>query len=306
MKTIMVWPTGLLLAACAGAAAAPVVPAAATSTSPSSSAAPSAMPQHSLAKGSESELSLAPPAGPEPASPGGTRGVTLAPSAADGPSAVPSPTAAPSLSTYFAAREASGAMHPLVSGDTLRSGDHFWLELSAYEPLYVYVLYVAADRSASVLYPSAGDLVLTPGHVQRLPESQDFELDQHTGLEHLIVVASRQVLSRSASSLSAIVERVRTTHRFATTPKNSQTKAAATGGAARAAPARPAATEKSVSADRAVAAVPYTGPTTTLEPDYSPVNTRGIVLSGSPRGRVDVVPDSAGVIALPLLIEHRP
>jgi len=55
-----------------------------------------------------------------------------------------------------------------------------------------------------------------------------------------------------------------------------------------------------------VSAQAYTGPTNTLEPGYAGVNTRGIVLSGSPRGHIDVLPDAEGVIAIPLLIQHAP
>jgi len=275
-----------LLGACAGEAPPPVAP---TSSAPSSLPAPSAPP-----------LDSAPPPAfatpPGEAATSGTRGVTLAPSS--GAAALPG--VAPSFSTYCAARDASGAVRPVVSGDTLRSGDHFWLELTAHEPLYVYAVYVAADGSASVLYPSSGDLLLAPGRVQRLPETQDFELDRHTGLERLIVVAARDVLGRSASSLAELVNRVRTTHRWSGRPQSAPAKTAAPV-AARATLPRPAPAPRAVPATQV-----YNGPTTPLESGYAGVDTRGIVLSGSPRGHVDVVPDADGVIAIPLLIEHVP
>ncbi|HEY3665523.1 MAG TPA: DUF4384 domain-containing protein, partial [Polyangiaceae bacterium] len=245
----------------------------------------------------------------------GTRGVMLGASSTNSAGVAARSDVAPSFSTFCQARDASGATRPIVSGDTLHSGDHFWLDLGAHEPLYVYVIYVAADGAASVLYPSAGDLLLTPEHPQRLPETQDFVLDTTTGLERLIVVASRDVLAHSASSLAELVSRVRATHRWPGDVKEAKTKDAAPRARAEPRRAPTASKPRSVSAapapsnastPTAGSAEPYTGPTNTLEPRYAGIDTRGIVLSGSPRGHVDVVPDSEGVIALPLLIEHVP
>jgi hypothetical protein len=282
----------LILVACGREGLPAVTP---TSSGPRS---PTESTQRSLAPSLATAPSPSTRPGAELSAPG-TRGVVLGASNAESASAGPRSAGAPSFSTYCAARDASGTIRPVVSGDTLRSGDHFWLELAAHEPLYVYVVYVAAGGSANVLYPSTGDLLLAPGHVQRLPEAQDFELDQQPGLERLIVVASRDVLGRSASSLAELVNRVRTTHRLPGEVKASRPKSAAR-------VATGAALPSVAPAQRAASPEPYQGPTTTLEPAYAGVNTRGIVLSGSPRGRIDVVPDSDGVIAIPLLIEHAP
>ncbi|HYQ43759.1 MAG TPA: DUF4384 domain-containing protein [Polyangiaceae bacterium] len=286
---------GLTLFACSGAPSPPaasLAPATPT-TAPASdarSASSASAPSSASVLQPESSTSS-----PSEASAPGTRGVTLGASAEGSSNASQRSGLAPGLSTNWTARDAQGATRPLVSGDTLRSGDHFWLELSAHEPLYVYVVYVSADGAASVLYPSQGDLLLGAGNTQRLPETQDFELDQRPGVERVLVVASRDVLVRSASTLADLVKRVRATHRFSGTTKEAGAKAAS-----RATAPPP----KAAPPPSAVAPQLYTGPTNTLEPSYAGVDTRGIVLSGSPRGRVDVVPDSDGVIAIPLLIEH--
>jgi len=265
-------------------------PAIAATTTPSPSASSADPP--SLSTPADSQSSRADSAVSD------TRGVTLAASAGEASNGSPRSATAPALSTNWTARSVNGANRPLVSGDTLRSGDHFWLELSAHEALYVYVIYVSADGAASVLYPSKGDLLLASGNTQRLPETQDFELDQHAGLERVLVVASRDVLSRSASSLAQLVSRVRATHRFPAATNGAQGKVASR------AIAPPPAAAKAAPAQGAGAPQIYTGPTNTLEPSYASVDTRGIVLSGSPPGRIDVAPDSDGVIAIPLLIEH--
>src|SRR5262245_40841915 len=45
------------------------------------------------------------------------------------------------LTTYFEAVRTDGRRHPLVSGESLKSGDRFSMQLSVREPLYLYVLY---------------------------------------------------------------------------------------------------------------------------------------------------------------------
>jgi len=288
-----------IFSACGAATAPPAAPVESRVSSAPTAATATTM-ALAVSSAADAPAVSAPPQSPssqaEPST-SGTRGITFAASAGETPTGGARSAAAPALSTNWTARDVNGATRPLVSGDTLRSGDHFWLELSAHEALYVYVIYVSADGSASVLYPSKGDLLLASGSARRLPETQDFELDQHAGLERVLVVASRDVLSRSAGSLAELVNRVRTTHRFPAATKDPQVKAAS-----RATTPAPAA--KTASAQGAAAPQPYTGPTNTLEPAYASIDTRGIVLSGSPRGRIDVVPDSDGVIAIPLLIEH--
>ena len=268
------------LSACGASTPAPAAPPLAPSARPlalapaPTSAAPPAVERAANEPAPRSEASAGP----------GTRGVGLAPSV--------SSASAPRFSTSFVASSAGGAARPLVSGDRLRSGDHFWLELSAQEQLYVYVVYVSANGSASVLYPSAGDLALAAGRTQRLPESQDFLLDSATGWERLLVVASREPLARSKSSLAEIVTQVRATHRWpGPAPASSSTRA-------RAATRVPAVARDH---DGAASGAPSPDP----EPSLATSDTRGIVLGDSPPGRVDALPDSDGVIAIPLLIDHQ-
>lgn len=230
---------------------------------------------------------------------------TSKPPLVDTAPAIPSAPAAglPSLSTFFEARGGDGAKRPLVSGDSLRSGDHFWVELVAREKLFVWVLYASPDGSAQVIYPTSGEVALTPGRTQRVPETQDFELDHSVGWERLLIVASRERLSGSTSQLAKLVEQVRATHRWPSeepaAPEREPEK-------------KPASAAKPARASRSAASSgnAYGGPTPILEPRLASADTRGLTrgikLVDSQAGRLDFEPDAEGVIAIPLLLKHEP
>lgn len=217
--------------------------------------------------------------------------------------------AQPSLSTFFVARTADGKTRPLVSGDTLHSGNHFWIELVAHESLIVWVVYASPDGSAAVIYPTSGEVSLTPGRTQRVPETQDFELDETVGWERLLIVASRKRLDSSAKQLAQLVEQVRATHRWpvdATTPQTEATS-----------DQKPHSRKSHDSSTGAVGrpqpkpnGAVYAGPTPVVEPRIASADTRGLTrglkLANSQAGRVDFQPDADGVIAIPLLLKHEP
>jgi hypothetical protein len=211
------------------------------------------------------------------------------------------------LRAYFEAQQSDGSRRPLADGDTLRSRDHFWFELSAQEPMYVYVVYVAADGAASVLYPDSGDVVLKPGYTERLPKSLDFVLDDVTGWERVLIIASRAPLSQADSSFARLVDRVRSSR---TWPEDD----AATGEASRPKPAdsvpkKPRTPPASQPKSPAPAKV-YEGPTPVLETRLASADrrglTRGIHLGGQKPGHVAAVPDEHGIVTIPLFIRHAP
>jgi hypothetical protein len=190
-----------------------------------------------------------------------------------------------------------------VSGDSLRGGDHFWVELVAREKLFVWVLYAGADGSAAVIYPTSGEVALTPGRTQRVPEAQDFELDQTPGWERLLIVASRKRLDGSMSQLAKLVEQVRATHSWPSeAPAVPEAKAEK----------KPSLAAKSARASKSPTSSgnAYSGPTPILEPRVASADTRGLTrgirLADSEAGRLDFEPDVDGIIAIPLLLKHEP
>jgi hypothetical protein len=263
--------------------------------------APSAEVTHGAPLLAPASVTASDPAAPSASSSG-------APAPSVGTSAAPT-TTKPSLIASFEARGRNGDPRPLVSGDTLHHRDHFWLELSTRERLYLYVLYAGADGTATVLYPASGDAILEPYRTQRLPETQDFELDETSGWERILVVASRAPLQQSAAQLGRVVAEVRSTHQFpdelAPPPEPAPTT---TGKSTRPRAEQPAPARAASAAPGS--ARPYTGPTPTLEPVLASADTRGLTrgvrLASTQPGRVEAAPDADGVIAIPLFIRHVP
>lgn len=93
-----------------------------------------------------------------------------------------------------------GRLRGLAVDGTLYSGDRFLLQVDTPIPAYVYALR-PTQRGEERLYPPkhvAGTLV-KPGIPLYIPgPGQFFELDQHTGREKLVVVASCERLEDAA------------------------------------------------------------------------------------------------------------
>jgi hypothetical protein len=203
-----------------------------------------------------------------------------------------------------------GKRRPLVSGDTLHNGDHFWIELVAQEKLFVWVLYASPDGSAEVIYPPSGDVTLTPGRAQRVPETQDFELDEKVGWERLLIVASRARLDGSATQLAKLVEHVRSTHLWPSDSPSAPAPQARAEAKASAAAGKKSPQRETSRPSPHSSANAYDGPTPILEPRVASADTRGLTrgikLVESKAGRLDYQPDADGVIAIPLLLKHEP
>jgi len=102
------------------------------------------------------------------------------------------------------------ATHPLAPGDTLHSGDRVELFLDVDAPAWVYVMQAFPDGSSAVLFPPAGELQLQPGASTRIPPvGQWFQLDEVTGVENIVVVASRRPLAEVAGDAHKIVMETR-------------------------------------------------------------------------------------------------
>lgn len=180
----------------------------------------------------------------------------------------------PALTTFVQARTAEGRVLPVVNGSVLSSGDQFWLDLSVNEPMYVFVLYVATDASASLLYPPDASVPLVPAVPTRVPrdETTSFELDDQPGWERLLIVASREPLENSGADFARVVGSVRATN---TWPE---------GLLALAPPeASPPGSSASTHDERRA--------------------TRGLHLTQRP-GLIESYPDAQGLLAIPLFIRH--
>lgn len=82
----------------------------------------------------------------------------------------------------------------LKEGDTLTSADGYFLELATARKLYVYVGQIDASGSLYALFPnpafSAAGNPLEPGALVRVPGQENFHLDDTTGTETIMALAS--------------------------------------------------------------------------------------------------------------------
>ena len=126
------------------------------------------------------------------------------------PAAAPDDSASISFSVSMKTAGSDGVARVLYSGESLRTGDEFWLDVRVFEPLHVYVLLLSPNGAAAVLYPDESDVVIGPGSARRVPREQDtfFKLDDKTGEERLLVVGSRGPLSKNEPELEQLVRRI--------------------------------------------------------------------------------------------------
>ena len=196
------------------------------------------------------------------------------------------------LTTYVEAQHRDGRRSPFVSGQALHSGERFWMHVSAQERLYVYVIFAAADGSATVVYPERGDVALEPSQTLRVPATQDFELDGTTGTETILLVASRQPLGGSTGPFEAAMREVRANGHWPEAQLALRPNKSA-----------------SVTTERKAAPKAYAGPAPLVEARLATADTRGATrgIHLAPQaGRIDSVPDEDGMIAIPLVVLHLP
>ncbi len=239
------------------------------------------------------------PAAPLTSQPSDTRGVHLAsdpsPAAPVGP---PSPPAAagtnPILTFGMSSQTRDGAVQPLASGSSLRSGEKFWLDVGVNVPLYVYVVWISPDNKSEVIYPPEGAVLLSAGSPQRVPTStsDSFQLDNVPGAERLVILATRGELGREGGDVSAAIARIRASRRWPAdllpVPKAPPHPFRATTSA----PA-PASGSGARRADAAEADAEHA--------------TRGVILSQGARPTdVQIAPDDSGTIVMPFVVNHLP
>ena len=110
-----------------------------------------------------------------------------------------------------AARGRGGDRETLQSGDTVRSGERFHLRMCASRRAWVYLFQVDPRGRAEVLYPreGAGEEVEAREMVRVPTGDLDIIVDEQTGDEHLVVVASDRPVEESDPALAGALAGVR-------------------------------------------------------------------------------------------------
>lgn len=99
-----------------------------------------------------------------------------------------------------------GKTTALVETKEIHKGDGLYLTVATTKKTKVYVAYCDSQQHLSI-YPPTGNLVGEPGASVRIPKAGAFETDEHTGLEHLFVIATAADLDRSDPSLFSLLQR---------------------------------------------------------------------------------------------------
>jgi hypothetical protein len=99
-----------------------------------------------------------------------------------------------------------GATAPLVTTKEIHKGDELYLTLATTKRTKLYVAYCDSQQHMAI-YPPTGNLSGEPGIVTRVPESGSFKTDEHTGLEHMFVIATAAELDRSDPKLHELLAR---------------------------------------------------------------------------------------------------
>jgi hypothetical protein len=109
-----------------------------------------------------------------------------------------------------------GALQPLAPGQKLRSGDRLEMHVEVDRAAWVYVLQVFPDGTSAVLFPAEGELKVAPGAPTRLPDpGKWFQLDEQTGTEHVVVVASARPLDHADRAAKRVIDEIRRPRRAA-------------------------------------------------------------------------------------------
>lgn len=129
-------------------------------------------------------------------------------------SAAPTPSPAaetgPLDVTMRVRAKAGGELRALAPGDTLKSGDFVEMYVKSSRTAFVYLVQFFPDGTAAVLYPQQGAARVPAGKELRIPAGTDwFQLDEHTGEEHVYLVASLEPLDKVAKTISDQVAEVR-------------------------------------------------------------------------------------------------
>ena len=105
-----------------------------------------------------------------------------------------------------------GQLMTVCPGATLHSRDAIYLELQLRADAYVHVAAIAPSREGQILFPGPGEVPLLHGGTPiRIPTStrEAFGLDDDTGTETLLVVASTRPLAESDDRAAAVFDQLR-------------------------------------------------------------------------------------------------
>ena len=103
-----------------------------------------------------------------------------------------------------------GSVRSVAPGDTLRTGDYLELFVHVSRAAYVYVIQFFPDGTSGVLFPNQGDVRVNAGEALRVPSGdQWFQLDEHTGEEHVYIVASLRPIVEVDATVHRTVAEIR-------------------------------------------------------------------------------------------------
>lgn len=109
----------------------------------------------------------------------------------------------------------------LTSGDSIKNGDYFEMNLTVSEDAYIYVVVLSSEGHVAVLLPQDGDLLLKKGETKRLPEEGEygFDISGESGYENLYIIAAKEPLSKTGSEVAKLIADIREGKLPAVTPE---------------------------------------------------------------------------------------
>jgi hypothetical protein len=211
---------------------------------------------------------------------------------------VPEPDWERVLVSLYVVATTPGNEHMLVKdGAELHTKDQLAFFVRVGSPAYVQLLQVMPNGDVEFLYPESGEpTLLKPGIEYRVPSdpSANFELDERTGWERVVLVASRTPLAKADRQLHDLLRRAHETARWpaAKSPAR-KVQAADAVKTVRSHPAPAGATSAPVSD-------PHPGPT------HASGATRGGRANSQTDHALELVPNRGGVALQTLSFRHLP
>lgn len=104
-----------------------------------------------------------------------------------------------------------GAIIQVNNGATLHTGDRLWFEVQTSVAMHLYIVQVFADGSAALLYPQKADLKTRRDKITRVPvgEFDYFQLDAMTGIERILLIATRRSLPQADQNLATLISKIK-------------------------------------------------------------------------------------------------
>jgi hypothetical protein len=115
------------------------------------------------------------------------------------------------VSLFVLAQTRRGDLALVKNGATLHTGDRLSFHVRVGRPAHVYLVQVFSDQRAALLYPvEAEPELVNPGVDHRIPAGAGatFELDDKTGTERVVLIASERALGSAEPALELAIRRV--------------------------------------------------------------------------------------------------